>query len=102
MINSPGRIYNNSALIRECFAKLGSKVVSCHAKDVAWVPASQVHFKEVIPGRGVVDYKTYLTELARLPVDAPLMLEHLRSAEEYDEGRRHIQGLAKELGLSFS
>jgi sugar phosphate isomerase/epimerase len=55
----------------------------------------------VIPGRGQIDYKAYLTELSRLPVDAPLMLEHLRTAEEYEEGRRYIQGVARELGLSF-
>jgi hypothetical protein len=29
------------------------------------------------------------------------MLEHLRSAEEYDEGRHYIQGIARNLGLSF-
>jgi sugar phosphate isomerase/epimerase len=102
MINSPALMYDNSALIRECFAKLGPKIVSCHAKDVAWVAASQVHFKEVIPGRGVVDYSTYLKELSRLPADAPLMLEHLKSAEEYDEGRRYIQGVARTLGLPLS
>jgi sugar phosphate isomerase/epimerase len=61
----------------------------------------QVCLREVIPGRGQIDYKTYLTELSRLPVDAPLMLEHLKTAEEYEEGRRYIQGVACELGLSF-
>jgi hypothetical protein len=29
------------------------------------------------------------------------MLEHLKTAEEYEEGRRYIQGVARELGLSF-
>jgi hypothetical protein len=29
------------------------------------------------------------------------MLEHLKNAEEYEEGRRYIQGVARELGLSF-
>jgi hypothetical protein len=47
-----------------------------------------------------IDYKAYLRELSRLPVDAPLMLEHLKSCEEYDEGRHYIQGVARELGLS--
>jgi len=37
-----------------------------------------VHFVEVIPGRGQIDYAAYLRELSRLPVDAPLMLEHLK------------------------
>jgi len=102
MVNSPARMYDNRSLIRECFSKLGHRIVSCHAKDVAWVPGSQVHFEEVIPGRGVIDYGTYLTELSKLPSEIPLMLEHLNSPEEYEEGRRHIQGIAEGLGLSFA
>jgi sugar phosphate isomerase/epimerase len=101
VINSPERMYNNAAVIRDCFAKLGRWIVSCHAKDVAWEVELQVHLKEVIPGRGQVDYKTYLTELSKLSVDAPLMLEHLKTADEYAEGRGYIQGVARELGLSF-
>jgi sugar phosphate isomerase/epimerase len=101
VINSPQRMYNNAAVIRECFQKLGRWIVSCHAKDVAWEVELQVHFKEVIPGRGLVDYKTYLQELSKLPVDAPLMLEHLKTSEEYAEGRGYIQGVARKLGLSF-
>ena len=54
-----------------------------------------------IPGRGQIDYRAYLSELAKLPVDAPLMLEHLKTAEEYAEGRNYIQGVARQLGLSF-
>jgi sugar phosphate isomerase/epimerase len=101
VINSPQRMYNNAAVIRECFAKLGRWIVSCHAKDVAWEVELQVHFKEVIPGRGQMDYKTYLRELSKLSVDTPLMLEHLKTAEEYAEGRGYIQGVARDLGLSF-
>ena len=100
-VSSPVGMYNNGALIRECFAKLGPRIVSCHAKDLAWEVELQVHFKEVVPGRGVIDYKTYLQELAKLPVDAPLMIEHLKTAEEYTEGRQYIQRVARELGLSF-
>ena len=42
-----------------------------------------VHFKEVVPGTGQIDYATYLSELSKLDVDAPLMLEHLQTPEEY-------------------
>lgn len=101
VINSPERFYRNADVIRECFQKLGPWIVSCHAKDVAWQVEMQVHFKEVIPGRGKVDYRNYLQELSRLPVDAPLMLEHLSTAEEYAEARGYIQRVARELGLSF-
>jgi sugar phosphate isomerase/epimerase len=101
-INSPKKFYNNRAFISECFRKLGPWIASCHAKDLQWIPELNVHFVEVIPGRGEVDYRTYLTELEKLPVDAPLMLEHLKTAEEYDEGRRYITKVAREIGLDFA
>ena len=102
-INQPDRYYRNSQLIRDCFEKLGRWVVSCHAKDLLWMTDGyNVHFKEVAPGAGVVDYKTYLTELSRLPVDAPLMLEHLKTPEEYDEARAYVQRVAASAGLAFA
>lgn len=36
--------------------------------------------KEVIPGTGQIDYRTCVTELARIPNDVPLMIEHLETA----------------------
>jgi sugar phosphate isomerase/epimerase len=102
VVNSPVRFYNNSDLIAECFRKLGKWIVSCHAKDLAWIPEMNVHFVEVIPGRGKIDYRAYLRELSQLPVDAPLMLEHLKSAAEYDEGRAYIQRIGREIGVEFA
>ena len=61
-----------------------------------------MQYQEVAPGRGVIDYKAYLRNLAALPVDAPLMLEHLKTAEEYDEGRAYIQRNAAEIGVTFA
>ena len=100
-INSPRKFYDNSQYIEECFRKLGPWIASCHAKDLQWIPELNVHFLEVIPGRGSVDYRAYLIELAKLPVDAPLMLEHLKTAEEYDEGRNYIQKVGREAGATF-
>jgi sugar phosphate isomerase/epimerase len=101
IMNCPERMYHNSAVIDECFQKLGPWIVSCHAKDLSWEDYVQVSLREVIPGRGQIDYRAYLRGLSGLSVDVPLMLEHLKSAEEYDEGRRHIQSVAREMGLSF-
>ena len=56
----------------------------------------------MIPGRGEVDYATYLKELSQLPVDAPLMIEHLKTPEEYDEGRAYIRRVALQEGISLS
>lgn len=101
-INSPRKFYDNTKFIAECFSKLGRWIVSCHAKDLQWVPELNVHFLEVIPGRGSIDYAEYLRQVSRLAVDAPLMLEHLKTPEEYDEGRSYIQGVAKKAGVTFA
>jgi sugar phosphate isomerase/epimerase len=101
-INSPVKFYQSGEFIRECFRKLGPWIASCHAKDLQWITELNVHFLEVVPGRGEVDYRAYLTELSKLPVDAPLMLEHLKTADEYDEGKRYIMKVAGELGLAFA
>src|SRR5215472_14616079 len=102
VVNSPLRFYNNQAVIQECFGKLGQWIASCHAKDLAWIPEYNVHFAEVIPGRGAIDYAAYLRELSKLSVDAPLMLEHLKNAEEYDEGRAYIRRVAGQTGIAFA
>ncbi len=101
VINSPQRMYNNSAVIRECFQKLGPWIASCHGKDLTWEDSYQVCFREVIPGRGVIDYQAYLTALSDLPTEVPLMLEHLKTAEEYDEARKYVAGVAGKLGIGI-
>lgn len=101
-INSPERFYQSGKFIEECFRKLGPWIVSCHAKDLAWVVEMNVHFVEVVPGRGEVDYRSYLRELAKLPTEAPLMLEHLKTAEEYEEGKRHIRQVGADVGVGFA
>jgi sugar phosphate isomerase/epimerase len=101
VINSPARFYQNGEVIKDCFSKLGRWIISCHAKDLQWVIELNVHFLEVIPGRGQMDYKTYLTQIAECPVEAPLMLEHLKTAEEYEEGKQYILRMGREAGVEF-
>lgn len=100
-VNSPVRFYNNSDFIRECCQKLGKWIVSCHAKDLQWIPELNVHFEEVIPGRGQMDYRAYLTGLNQLDQDTPLMIEHLKTAEEYDEAATFIRSIAAKAGISL-
>ena len=56
---------------------------------------------EVAPGKGTMDYATYLRRLAQLPQAPPLMIEHLSTAEEYAGARDHIFKVGKQEGLSF-
>jgi len=102
VLSSPQRFYNNAAFMRECFSKLGRWIQSCHAKDLYWQPEPNLHFVEVIPGRGSLDYGAYLTEIAKLPQRPPLMLEHLKKADEYEEGAEYIRKVGAKVGISFA
>jgi len=101
LINSPPRFLANAELIRECFAKLGPHIRSCHAKDIALSGRLTVHLDEVRPGRGGLDYAAYLEELDRLDPDTPLMLEHLPNEGEYVLAALHIRTVAETKGVKF-
>lgn len=102
LVNCPSRFYHSSQLLDDCFEKLGTLIVSCHAKDLTWNVEMNVHFLEVPPGRGSLDYRVYLKRLAALPHQPPLMLEHLKGAEEYDQAREHILAVGKQAGVQFA
>jgi sugar phosphate isomerase/epimerase len=99
MISSPQRFFGNGDFLRECFAKLGPQIKTCHGKDIALGGRLTVHLDEVRPGLGELDYHTFLTELDKLPADTPLLLEHLPSEEEYALAARHVRAVAAELGV---
>ncbi len=101
LVNSPSRYYRSSDVIRECYAKLGPRIASVHAKDLAWDIEMAVHFREVRPGLGSIDYKVWLAEHARHTPEIPLMLEHLPNEAEYDAARDHIVAVGRELGVGF-
>jgi sugar phosphate isomerase/epimerase len=101
LINSPSRFYQNAELIRDSYQKLAPWIASVHAKDLAWEIEMSIHFKEVIPGTGAVDYRTFLSEHAALPGEVPLMLEHLSSDQEYDQARDYIFQVGKQAGVTF-
>jgi len=101
MIWSPERFYRTGEIIREFVAKLGPLMRCCHAKDVRLLGELTVHMPEVRAGLGGLDYRTLLTELARLDPDTPLMLEHLPNEQEYLLAAAHIRSVAKDVGVSI-
>lgn len=92
-VTSPRVYWNTGVLIKECFARLGDWVTSCHAKDILLTDKLALHFDEVMIGKGQLDYRVYLTELARLPNEVPLMIEHLEGPE-YATARDALYGVA--------
>jgi hypothetical protein len=47
LFNSPAKYYDDAGLLRDCFAKLGPQIKSCHAKDVTLANELTVHLAEV-------------------------------------------------------
>lgn len=102
MIVSPEIYFNNGAMIKECFRKLGPFMKSCHAKDIQlrediYTP----HLTEVMPGQGQLNYRVFLRELAKLN-NVPLMLEHLQTEAEYKQAAEYIRSVGKECGIDQS
>ena len=100
IICSPRAFYNNAALIRDCFRKLGPYIKSCHAKDIRLEGNLTTHLNEVRPGAGSLDYAAYLSCLKALPDEVCLMMEHMNRHEDVVEASRYIRQVA--IGLGFS
>jgi sugar phosphate isomerase/epimerase len=101
LIMTPRVYWNNAALIRECFAKLGPWIASCHAKDILLHHKAALHLDEVQIGDGVLDYGVYLSELNSLPRDVPLMLEHLEGPA-YAVARDRLFAVGEGAGIQFA
>lgn len=99
-VNTPAKLYDNAALLRECFAKLGPHIRSVHAKDIVLEPRLTLHLQEVRPGLGVLDYEVLLREVDRLDPEMPVLVEHLGSDADYAAAVAHIRGVAGALGLA--
>jgi len=103
MIWSPPRFFHNGALIRECFEKLGPHIRNCHGKDTRLHATLTVHLEEAAPGRGALDYATFLRCLDGLGDErrVGLIVEHLKTPEEYDAAAEHIRSVAAREGITL-
>jgi len=100
IVCSPQRYFDNAALVRDAFKKLGPLMKSCHGKDILLSEELTTHLSEVRPGLGGMDYGVFLRELSKLD-NVPLMLEHLTSQDEYKLAADHVRSIAQKEGLSF-
>jgi sugar phosphate isomerase/epimerase len=99
LVSSP-RIYaRNGEMIRDFVRRLGSRIRSCHAKDIRLSDKLTVHLDEVRPGTGALDYRAFLGAAAALDPDTPVMLEHLPNEAEYDLAAGHLREVARAEGL---
>jgi sugar phosphate isomerase/epimerase len=100
---NPRVFWSTTDLINRCFDMLGRWIVSCHAKDLYYgsvVQLRHVNFVEVVPGQGVLDYRTFLKRAEEISPNLPLIMEHLPKAEDYTKGAEYIRGVAREIGVT--
>jgi sugar phosphate isomerase/epimerase len=98
----PRTYYGTPAMINRCFDLLGARIRSCHAKDVHYtLDARTVGIKEVVPGRGVLDYRTFLRRIGQLSSETPLIIEHLSGEREFNEAAGFIKQVARQVGVSL-
>ena len=89
------------AFIEECFRKLGPYIRSTHIKDTRMHPTNLTALlEECSPGEGTLRYGEILRILDRcLAPEAPVLLEHMQTEEEYRKAYDYVAGKAAETGI---
>ena len=101
MINCPRRFLNAEGFIEECFEKLGPYIKSTHLKDSRMdLTELTTVLNECSPGEGSLDFVQVLRIIDRyLPADAPVLLEHMSTFEEYRRAYGYVAAKAAEAGV---
>ena len=101
MINCPRRFLGANAFIEECFSKLGPYIKSTHLKDSRMdLMELTTVLHECSPGEGNLDFVSVLRIMDRyLPEDAPVLLEHMSTFEEYRRAYEYVAAKAAEAGV---
>ena len=95
------KYYHTTELLNECFDLLGENILGCHAKDTLILPDQQtVHVQEVCPGRGVMDYETFLIRMSRMKWARALLPEHI-PGDQYIEAKAYIEKVAAKVGVKI-
>ena len=83
MINQPCRYFFPEPFLNECFEKLGSRILSCHIKDIRLLDELTFQLREVPCGEGTFPLKAYLDRADRCDPEMPVIIEHLETDQEY-------------------
>ena len=83
MINSIDRYFNAEEFVDECAEILGTKIRSCHIKDVHLGERYTVRLEECAPGCGEFPLRYYVSKMNEIDPEMPVILEHLSTDEDY-------------------
>ena len=94
--------YHTIDLINRTFNLLKEFVCSVHLKDIRWdFEHMFLKWDEVYVGDGVMDYATYLKQIAKLPADIPCYCEHMSEERDYALNFARLHELAEKAGVTF-
>ena len=101
-----GVYFRATELVNECFDLLGENIIAGHCKDTYVLPnRMSVYITEVMPGKGTMDFETYLVRLSRLSSPRTLLIEHGHSDTfpdwENPEPKNFIEETAKKVGVKI-
>lgn len=101
MTNSADRYFNAEEFVDECYELLGSRIKSCHIKDVHLKEEYTFQLEECAPGEGEFPLRRYASRMNELDPDMPIILEHLNTDEDYIKYaaylKEELKGLYKTL-----
>ena len=102
MINCPRRFLAAEKFIKECFRALGPMIRSTHIKDSRMNPTKLTTvIEECSPGEGALDFGKVLRILDRyLDEDAPVLLEHMQTFEDYARAYAYLKDIADKNGIA--
>ena len=83
MTNSLERYYEAEVFVDRCAELLGSRIRSCHIKDVHLKEEYTFQLEECAPGQGEFSLRYYVQKMTGFDPDMPVILEHLNTDEEY-------------------
>lgn len=96
-------VYDNGSAIAEMFATVGpGHIYGAHSKGVRVEDQLITHISETYTGApdDLIDQATVLRELAKLPGEPYLVIEHL-TIEQMPNARDHLLRIAGEMGVSL-
>ena len=102
LVSDPRKYFGHVQIVDEMISKLGDRIVSAHIKDIKMKePAISVILEEVPAGQGIIDFGAFLKGIDSLPLEIPVMMEHLSSEQEYDAAAMHIRSEAAKAGINI-
>lgn len=93
MITTPQRYFFSREFLEECFSKLGGTVCSCHLKDIRLKEEYTFQLEECACGSGSLDLSLYARLATAADPRMPMIIEHLRTDEEYEASVKYVKGL---------